>query len=566
MKHLVTSALPYANGPLHFGHLAGVYIPADIYTRHRKLQGQKAIHICGSDEHGVAIMQNAQKAKKSYKEYVDGWHTEHKKLFDKYNIKFDFFGQTSAKYHEEETIDWFKKINEKGLIEKKAEEQLQCQDCHNYLPDRFVEGTCYVCGYAEARGDECPNCGEWINAVKLINPICKFCNSKNIEVKNVDQWYLMLSKYHAEFREWFTSKKDEWRKTVYSFVDSLSKDEMVDRAITRDLDWGIDVPLAEAKGKKLYVWFDAPIGYVSNTKEYCKSSGEDYLKDWWHNKDVKITNFIGKDNIIFHAIIFPVMSMACGKVNPVDLLPANQYVNLEGKQFSKSKGWYVDADEAITEFGSDNLRYYLTTLIPESNDSSFTWSGFEAKINNELANNIGNFINRGLIFLHKNWPEGIEPHHFESFFKTEEMEKIRVFSKEYHEFMNEIHVKRGLESIMALGQIANTFFSDSAPWAQIKEDVEKAAQTIAHSAIFSFVLGVYLKPFLPDLAANILGYFPEVTEEVISHTYQGDFKALKAYFGTKKALVKKPEGLVKKVEAARIKELDEALKAKAQKA
>ena len=562
MKHLVTSALPYANGHLHFGHLAGVYIPADIYTRHRKLQGHKAVHISGSDEHGVAIMQNAQKAKKSYQDYVNKWNKDHKALFDKYNIQFDYFGQTSAKYHEEEVLEWFKNLHEKGFIEKKAEDQLQCQDCHNFLPDRFVEGTCYVCGYEEARGDECPSCGEWINAVKLKDPVCKFCESKNIEVKSVDQWYLMLSKYHKEFRQWFGTKEGSWRKTVYSFVDSLSKEEMVNRAITRDLDWGIDVPLDEAKGKKLYVWFDAPIGYVSNTKELCKETGEDYLKDWWANDEVRITNFIGKDNIIFHAIIFPVMSMSSGRVNPVDVLPANQYVNLEGKQFSKSKGRYVDADKAINEFGSDNLRYYLTTLIPESNDSSFTWQGFEAKINNELANNIGNFVNRALTFFYKNWKEGIDQVHFETFFRTEEVQKIDRFVTEYHEFMEKVQVKRGLEHLMALGQTANTFFSDRAPWAQIKEDENAAAETIAHSAMYAFILGVFFKPFLPELAEKIIAYFGQVPEEVLTATYQGDLAVMENFFNKKTALVKKPKGLVKKVENDRIKELEAQLKEK----
>jgi methionyl-tRNA synthetase len=562
MKHLVTSALPYANGPLHFGHLAGVYLPADIYTRHLKLMGEKAIHICGSDEHGVAIMQNAQKAKQSYQEYVDGWHKNHKELFDKYQIEFDYFGQTSKEYHAEEVVQWFKLLHDKGMIEKKAEDQLQCQDCHNYLPDRFVEGTCYVCGYEEARGDECPNCGEWINAVKLIKPVCKFCGSKNIEVKSVDQWYLMLSKYHKEFRSWFDTHKIDWKKSVFAFVDSLSKEEMVDRAITRDLDWGIDVPLAEAKGKKLYVWFDAPIGYVSNTKEYCKSVGEDYLKDWWDNNDVNITNFIGKDNIIFHAIIFPVMSMASGRVRPVTSLPANQYVNLEGKQFSKSKGWYIDADETITEFGSDAVRYYLTTLIPENNDSSFTWEGFEAKINNELANNIGNFVNRGLIFFHKNWEGGIEAEFFQSFFQGEEVAKLESFYKDYFELMKGIHVKRGLELIMGLGQTANTFFSDSAPWAQIKEDENKAKETIAHSAIYAFVLAAMFRPYLPELSKNILGYFGQVSEEILAKVYQGDLSTLKTYFNQKITLTSKPSGLIKKIEAARIKELSALLKTK----
>src|SRR5690554_6750325 len=410
MKYLITSALPYANGPIHFGHIAGVYLPADIFTRHKKLKGERAIHISGSDEHGVAIMQNAQKAQKSYQEYVNEWHKEHKDLFDRYDIQFDFFGQTSAPYHQEETIVWFNDLLKKGLIEKKEEKQLQCQDCKNMLPDRFVEGECYECGYAEARGDECPECGTWIDPLKLKNPVCKFCNSKNVSAVDSFQWYLMLSKMHEEHRKWFETRKPHWRKTVTPFVESLTKDNLVDRAITRDLDWGIDVPLPEAKGKKIYVWFDAPIGYVSNTKEYLRqiNSTEDHIKDWWGNKDTKIVNFIGKDNIIFHSIIFPVMCLGTGFVNPVTDLPANQYVNLEGKQFSKSKGWYVDAVEAIETFGSDALRFYLTSLIPETSDSSFTWKGFELKINSELANNIGNFINRVMKFSASKFPEGIK--------------------------------------------------------------------------------------------------------------------------------------------------------------
>lgn len=564
MKHLVTSALPYANGPLHFGHLAGVYIPADIYCRHRKLQGHKVLHISGSDEHGVAIMQNAQKAGISYQEYVNEWNKTHKELFNQYEVTFDFFGQTSAKYHEEETLEWFHALNEKGFIEKRAEDQLQCQSCSNYLPDRYVEGECYECGYAHARGDECPNCGTWIDAVKLIKPVCKFCESRDIEVKSVDQWYLVLSKFHKEYRTWFEANKDSWRKTVGSFVDSLTKEEMVDRAITRDLDWGIDVPLPEAIGKKLYVWFDAPIGYVSNTKQYFKETGksDDYIKDWWKNDDTQITNFIGKDNIIFHAIIFPMMSLASEKVNAVNILPANQYVNLEGKQFSKSQGWYIDSDKAIAEFGSDALRYYLTTLIPETNDSSFTWSGFEAKINNELANNIGNFVNRCLTFFYKNWEEGIEPKHFQSFFATEDFKNLEKHIKEYHSIVDGVNIKKGLEHIMSLGQTANTYFSDRAPWAQIKEDTELAAETIAHSAVYAFTLACLFKPYLPTLSSNILAYFGDISEELIAKTYQGDFTGLKELFANKYALVKKPEGLVQKVDKDRIKELTEELKAK----
>jgi len=564
MKHLVTSALPYANGPIHFGHIAGVYLPADIYCRHRRLQGHEVMHISGSDEHGVAIMQNAAKAKKSYQDYVNNWNETHKDLFSKYNIEFDFFGQTSADYHKKEVLTWFKDLNEKGFIEKRAEDQLQCQSCSNYLPDRYVEGECYECGFEHARGDECPKCGTWIDAVKLIKPVCKFCESTDIEVKSVDQWYLVLSKFHKEYRDWFESQKDSWRKTVASFVDSLTKEEMVDRAITRDLDWGIDVPIPDAIGKKLYVWFDAPIGYVSNTKQFLKESGsdQDYLKDWWQNEDTEITNFIGKDNIIFHAIIFPMMCLASGKANAVNVLPANQYVNLEGKQFSKSSGWYIDSEKAINEFGSDGLRYYLTTLIPETNDSSFTWNGFEAKINNELANNIGNFVNRCLTFFYKNWTDGIEARYFDSFFKSDSFKYLQNNIKEYHEHLDKVQIKKGLEHIMALGQVANTYFSDRAPWAQIKEDDAAAAETIAHSAIYAFTLGCLFKPYLPELSSKILAYFGELTDSIYAKTYQGDFSELQKLFSNKFALVKKPKGLVKKIEADRIKELIEELKAK----
>lgn len=562
-KILVTSALPYANGPIHFGHIAGVYLPADIYTKHKKLQGHQVIHISGSDEHGVAIMQNAQKAKKSYKAYVDKWHQTHKSLFDKYQISFEYFGQTSAPYHQEETLLWFDELYKKGFIEKKAEQQLQCQDCHNYLPDRYVEGTCYVCGYEEARGDECPNCGEWIDAVKLKDPVCKFCSSKNIEVKDVDQWYLMLTKFKDEFRAWFAGKKEQWKKTVASPIDALTKDEMVDRAITRDLDWGIDVPLPEAAGKKFYVWFDAPIGYVSNTKEYCKTTGEDYLKDWWQNDEVEIVNFIGKDNVIFHGIIFPMMSLASGRANAVKNLPANQYVNLEGKQFSKSKGWYVDAEKAVNEFGTDALRYVLATLIPENNDSSFTWEGFEAKINSELANNIGNFINRGLTFFFKNWKEeGIEGAKFESFFNSDAFIDLQKRVKEINQTLDRVEVRRALEQIMALGQVANTFFSDREPWAVIKEDKDKCAEIIAHSAIYALTLGVLFKTYLPELSSKILAYFPNISDDLIKDIYTGEFQQAKGYFLEGITLVKKPKGLVRKIEHERIEELNQELKAK----
>jgi len=562
MKYLITSALPYANGPIHFGHIAGVYLPADIFTRHKKLKGEKAIHISGSDEHGVAIMQNAQKAKISYQEYVNGWHKTHKELFDKYDIKFDFFGQTSAPYHKEETLTWFNDLLGKGLIEKKAEQQLQCQDCKNFLPDRFVEGECYVCHYPEARGDECPSCGTWIDPLKLLKPVCKFCGSKNVATVDSFQWYLMLSKSYEKFQAWFETKKQTWRKNVVPFVESLTKDNLVDRAITRDLDWGIDVPVADAKGKKIYVWFDAPIGYVSNTKQFLKESGskEDYIKDWWGAKDVTIVNFIGKDNIIFHAIIFPVMSMGTGFVNPVTDLPANQYVNLEGKQFSKSKGWYVDAEEAITQFGSDALRFYLTSLIPETSDSSFTWKGLELKINSELANNVGNFINRAMKFSASKFPEGMKAEKFAPFFDSHAKD-VETFIKEYHELLDSYQIKKGQEHIMGLGSKVNLFITERAPWTEFKADPEKAAETIAISTAYVLVIGTFFAPYLPQLSKSILSYFGLTAEsEIVKKVYQGDMKALKEFFSHDFKLQVDPQGLVPKIDPKVIEELDLKLK------
>lgn len=565
MKYLITSALPYANGPIHFGHIAGVYLPADIFTRHKKLKGVKAIHICGSDEHGVAIMQNAQKAKKSYQEYVNEWHKTHRELFEKYDIKFDFFGQTSAPYHKEETLKWFNDLLGKGLIEKKAEQQLQCQSCHNMLPDRFVEGECYVCHYPEARGDECPECGTWIDPLKLLKPVCKFCGSKEVKAVESFQWYLMLSKVYPEWQKWFESRKPVWRKNVVPFVESLTKENLVDRAITRDLDWGIDVPLPEAKGKKIYVWFDAPIGYVSNTAQYLKESGstEDHIKDWWGAKDVTIVNFIGKDNIIFHSIIFPVMCLGTGFVNPVTDLPANQYVNLEGKQFSKSKGWYVDAEEAINQFGSDALRFYLTSLIPETNDSSFTWKNMELKINSELANNIGNFINRAMKFSASKFPEGIEPNKFDAFF-TEHLQGVQDFIKEYHELLDSYQIKRGQEHLMSLGSKVNLFITERAPWTEFKTDPEKAKETIAISSAYVLVLGAFFAPYLPQLSKSILSYFGlDQESEVVKKIYQGDLTALKSFFANGFKLQVEPQGLVPKIDPKVIEDLDKKLKEKA---
>lgn len=552
-KKLITSALPYANGPIHFGHLAGAYLCADVYNRHSVLMGDDTLFICGSDEHGVAIMLNAKKAEMGYQEYVNQWHAEHDQVLKSYGVDFDFFGQTSADYHEEVVLEWFKELHDLGFIEPRDGQQLYCNDCSSHLPDRFVQGTCYVCGFEHARGDECPNCGEFIEPTRLKNPECQICHSpnKNIEEVTVTQYYLLLSKYHKEYREWFLDKKDSWRKTVWPFVDSLTKEGLHDRAITRDLDWGIDVPLPEAKGKKLYVWFDAPIGYVSNTKEFLKQANrsDEYLKDWWQNPNVEISNFIGKDNIIFHSIIFPVMSMASGLAHPVAHVPANQFLNLEGKQFSKSTGHYVDALKAYEEFGQTALRYYLLSILPEATDSSFSWKQLQAKLNNELANNIGNFLNRCLKFTQKHWADGMPSEYYAGFSESEQAAIAKSDLAEMRDFLDQQNFKKALEKLMSLGQKANNFFSDQAPWALIKTDKDEAGRVLAWSSLYGLILGVAFRPFLPELSSSILKHFENVVgPDQVASIYRGDLSVLVDCFSSGHKLEHSVEPLVPKIE------------------
>lgn len=507
-KYLITSALPYANGPLHFGHLTGVYIPADIFTRHLRLQGKEVLHISGSDEHGVAIMIGAEKEKKSYAEYVDGWHEAHKKLFDQYQVSFDFFGRTSAPYHRVETLDWFERLNAAGFITKKTEKQLYSIDDGKFLPDRYVEGECYNCQYPHARGDECPNCGEWIDPIRLKNPVSKMSGSRNIEVRDAEQYYLALTKLQEQLKAWVQTKS-HWRPVVRGFVDALIKEGLVDRAITRDLAWGIDVPLPEAKGKKFYVWFDAPIGYVSNTKAYLEANpqlNQDYLKDWWNNSDTEIVHFIGKDNIIFHSLIFPGMIIGSGKVKLPTEIPANQFLNLMGKQFSKSTGWTIDAEAAASDFGVDAMRMYLCSLIPERGDSSFSWEGFTS-VYEEVANKVGNFVHRYLSFVDKYFPQGLSGGAFIKAREYPELKKITEKSNEILRLLDQCEFTKAFDELLKLAQISNETFHERAPWKAIKTDASEAEATLAWAVLAHATLAMRFEPFVPGLAAKLKATF-----------------------------------------------------------
>ncbi len=557
-KYLITSALPYANGPLHFGHLGGVYIPADIYTRHRKLQGHEVKHISGSDEHGVAITLSAEKAGASYGDWIDKWHEEHKKLFKIFSVDFDFFGRTSLPYHEDEVKEWFLDLYNKGFIEPRIEKQLYSLDDKKFLPDRYIEGICYVCDYPKARGDECPKCGEWITATKLKNPVSAISGSSNIEIRETKNHFILLKKLQKDYESWFSEKKGTWRKLVTGFIQGLIDQGLVDRCITRDLNWGIDVPLKDCEGKKIYVWFDAPIGYVSNLKEHLKSSKEDYKIDWWQNPNVEISNFIGKDNIIFHALIFPMMALGTKFINLPHQIPANEFINLENHQFSKSSGWYVDIPQALEYFDADALRFYLCAIIPEAGDTNFCWDHFE-QCYKDFGNKIGNFIHRSLSFFMKNWPQGFSQTTFMSLKNHEELNRIETQIKKITQHLDKCQFTKAQAELLQFGQIANEYFHNQEPWAQIKKDKKATEDTIAVSMLYIVGIAVVMEPILPQATKKILKSFPKPREDTMEAIYNGKADRILDFFQEGLPLPASLEVLFPRLDKDQIKSFKERL-------
>lgn len=502
-RYLITSALPYANGPIHFGHIAGAYLPADIFNRFLRQKKEDVIYICGTDEHGVAITIGAEKAGLPYRDYVDGHHKTIKAFFDKLNIRFDHFSRTTIPEHYPLSQEFFTELYGKGYIKPAEEQQFFCPKCDRFLADRYVTGSCPKCGAAEVRGDECTTCGEWLEPSKVVGPSCKVCGTKP-EIREVTQYFLDLTAFAPKLKDWLESKTD-WKPNVRNKALSLIKEGLVKRSITRELTWGVPVPLPEARGKVLYVWFDAPIGYISATMEWARIKGRpDAWKDWWFGKDVKLVHFIGKDNIIFHTIIWP--SMLMGQDKPYilpDNVPGNEFYNLENRKFSKSEGWYIDTDDFFSKYSVDALRYAIASNGPETSDSQFLWEDFAAR-NNELADTLGNLVNRCFSFMKKNF-EGKIP--AQGGLAAEDKALLDSFQPAFDETgacYYSYKVRQALSGAMALAMAANKYVNDTAPWKLRKTDPARCATVlnVASRAIINSAILLY--PVIPETASKIL--------------------------------------------------------------
>lgn len=498
-RYMVTSALPYANGPVHIGHLAGVYIPSDIYVRYLRLKGKDVLWVCGSDEHGVPITLKAKKEGKNPQEIVDKYHEIIKKSFKEFGISFDIYHRTSDKLHHETAAGMFKTIHDKNGFIEKTTEQYYDSEAKQFLADRYITGTCPHCGYEKAYGDQCEKCGTSLSATELINPKSTISGAKP-ELKPTKHWFLPLDKYEPFLRQWILEEHKEWKPNVYGQCKSWIDQGLQPRAVSRDLDWGVPVPVENAEGKVLYVWFDAPIGYISATK----ALSPDWEK-YWKDEDTKLVHFIGKDNIVFHCIIFPTMLKAEGSYILPDNVPANEFLNLEGDKISTSRNWAVWLHEYLEEFSGkqDVLRYVLTANAPETKDNDFTWKDFQARNNNELVAILGNFINRAIVLTNKYFdgkiPERVETNEEDLAVLNEIVEiKQKVeYSIENYRF------REALKEAMNLARLGNKYLAETEPWKLIKTD-ENRVKTILNIALqISASLSVILEPFLPFTAQKI---------------------------------------------------------------
>lgn len=503
-RYTVTSALPYANGPVHIGHLAGVYVPADIYARYLRMRGEDVVFIGGSDEHGVPITIKARQEGITPQDVVDKYHNIIKDSFEKFGISFDVYSRTSIPLHHQTASDFFKKMYDEGKFVEKTSEQFYDAAHSQFLADRYITGTCPHCGFERAYGDQCENCGTSLNATDLINP--KSVLSGEVpQLKQTKHWYLPLDAYEEMLREWILKgHKDDWKTNVYGQCKSWIDQGLQARAVTRDLDWGVKVPVEGADGKVLYVWFDAPIGYISATREWSQATGRDW-EPYWKSKDSKLVHFIGKDNIVFHCIIFPVMLHAEGSYILPENVPANEFLNLEGDKISTSRNWAVWLHEYLEEFPGkqDVLRYVLCSAAPETKDNDFTWKDFQARNNGELLAIFGNFVNRTLVLTHKYY-EGRVPEAGErGETEKEVIAQLAAFPERISQSLENYRFREALAEMMNLARLGNRYLTEKEPWKLFKTEPEAVKSILNLSLQICANLAVLAEPFLPFTAQKL---------------------------------------------------------------
>lgn len=499
-RTLVTTALPYANGPVHIGHLAGVYVPADIYTRYMRLKGEDVIMIGGSDEHGVPITIRAKAEGVTPQDIVDRYHKIIKDSFEELGISFDIYSRTTSDIHKATASEFFKKLYEKGEFVEKTSMQYYDADANQFLADRYITGTCPHCGNEHAYGDQCESCGTSLNATDLINP--KSAITGNVPVlKETKHWYLPLDKWEPKLREWILENHKEWKTNVYGQCKSWLDMGLQPRAVSRDLDWGIPVPVEGAEGKVLYVWFDAPIGYISNTKELLPDTWEDY----WKKDDTRIINFIGKDNIVFHCIVFPAMLMADGTYQLPENVPANEFLNLEGDKISTSRNWAVWLHEYLQDFPGkqDVLRYVLTANAPETRDNDFTWKDFQTRNNSELVAILGNFINRAMVLTHKYFDGEVPALGELTDYDKQTLEEFKDVKETLGSNIENFRFREALKDALNLARIGNKYLADTEPWKLAKTDMVRVETIMNLSMQISANLAIAFEPFLPFSAAKL---------------------------------------------------------------
>jgi methionyl-tRNA synthetase len=501
---MITAALPYANGPVHIGHLAGVYIPADVYARFQRRSGKDVAFICGSDEHGIPITIRAKKEGVTPQDIVDKYHEIIKKSFADLGISFDEYSRTTSKSHYETSQDFFKVLYEKGKFTEEMSEQYFDEQAGEFLADRYIVGTCPNCGNDNAYGDQCEKCGSTLSPSELINP--KSMLSGNVPVlKETKNWYLPLNEYENFLNEWILEgHKNDWKPNVYGQVKSWLNDGLKPRAMTRDLNWGVPVPLPGAEGKVLYVWFDAPIGYISFTKEWAEKNGKNW-KDYWQSEESDLVHFIGKDNIVFHCIIFPSMMKAHGDYIMPKNVPAFEFLNLENDKISTSRNWAVWAHEYVEDFPGqqDVLRYALLSSAPETKDNNFTWKDFQTKNNSELVGIFGNFINRVAVLIHKYY-NGVVP---QGDVNSPELNEINKAAKEIAGYLENYEFRNALTALMNLARFGNQYLQTEEPWKTIKDNPEKAAHSLFVGAQLAVALAQLCEPFMPFSSEKLLKMF-----------------------------------------------------------